>query len=268
MVFLFFRLAKPGETGERRVEAAFGATLSPREAREIARESLVNLFRSVTEILRFPGLRREKLLHKVSFCGLHHLENGADKDRGTIVLSAHFGNFELLAVALSLAGLPVVGMAHPSPDGATQELLTRLRSCHGNEVVGNDLSGTLRLARVLREGGRVLMLADRHSGAERVLVEFFGQTVSAQSGPALLAQRTGARIVPAFILREAGGRHSIIIEPPLQIAEGRESEEASLTQAYVSIFERYIRLRPEMWVWSHDRWKKVYKRAEGNCSRN
>ena len=100
------------------------------------------------------------------------------------------------------------------------------------------------------------VLADQNTRKQNVFVNFFGIKAATTPGPALLALRTGALLVPIFMIREGFGRHRVIVEAPIDVV--RTNDEAAdvvaITQKYVDILEKYVRKYPSQWFWVHRRW--------------
>jgi KDO2-lipid IV(A) lauroyltransferase len=117
--------------------------------------------------------------------------------------------------------------------------------------------------RALARGEGLGVLADQHGEAQEAVVRLLGRPVAAPAGPAFFAARTGAVVLPMRCVREADGRHRVLIEPPL--APGDDVEAAM--QALYATYERWIRERPDHWLWVHDRWAREAElvRAPGDA---
>ncbi|MGE5576785.1 MAG: lysophospholipid acyltransferase family protein [Syntrophothermus sp.] len=226
---------------------------------EIALGHLRLLVKSIVEIIRLPRLNRHNLGRKVTVTGLEHLEKAKELGKGAIILTAHFGNWELLMAAMAIKGHPGVALAQQQSKAAFDRFLLSRRSLFGNGVLYNDSGGTQKIFKLLRQNGMLYLVADQHGESLKAIVPFFGQMVSAQAGPVAFGMKTGAPVIPAFIVREKGDRHRIIIEKPLELSNtGRK--EADLTEncaRMMAVFERYIRAYPDHWLWVHNRWDKL-----------
>jgi KDO2-lipid IV(A) lauroyltransferase len=120
--------------------------------------------------------------------------------------------------------------------------------------VGSSVKGAWR---ELKENRFVCLLADQDAGRDGLFVPLLGRDASTATGPASLALRSGAEMIPGFILRRGGGRHHMVIEPPIALEAGVSPEEAvaRATQRYVEILESYLKRYPDHWFWVHRRWK-------------
>jgi KDO2-lipid IV(A) lauroyltransferase len=109
----------------------------------------------------------------------------------------------------------------------------------------------------LRNNEVVFIPIDQNFGTGGVFVEFFGRKAATATGPVVFAKRTGAAILPCFIVRQSGDRHKIIFEPALALEESEKPEEATQLniQKLTVIIEAYIRKYPAHWGWIHRRWK-------------
>jgi len=111
--------------------------------------------------------------------------------------------------------------------------------------------------RSLRNNELVFIPIDQNFGSGGVFVDFFGRKAATATGPIVMARRTGAVIIPCFIIRQKDDTHKIIFEPPLDLAEDKDGRSSILinTQRLTNIIELYIRKYPAEWSWIHRRWK-------------
>jgi len=230
---------------------------SEKERRKIARGCFVHLARCAVEFLRLPGLNRKKVDKLLEHTGWEHLRQAMEKGRGVIVVTAHFGNFDLLACAQAVRGLPLHILTREQHVGGFNRYWMSVRGKLGVGMLPVKKSA-LRIHRLLKEGKVVAMVIDQHAPKGRgVVVPFFNQPASTVHAPALLSITTGAPLLPATIERLPGGRHRVTLEPPVQIDETRERGEEVLrvTEELNHWLEDKIRARPDHWLWIHRRWK-------------
>jgi KDO2-lipid IV(A) lauroyltransferase len=111
--------------------------------------------------------------------------------------------------------------------------------------------------RALRNNELLFIPIDQNFGTGGVFVDFFGRKAATATGPVVLTRRTGAPIVPCFVVRQKDDTHEIIFEPPLNLEEAKTTQETIIidTQKLTSIIESYIRRYPAEWGWIHRRWK-------------
>ncbi len=227
----------------------------------IAKRSFENVGRSATEVIYIAG-RRPRTLYQaihdwVTVEGQGNLDEAVKKGKGILFLSAHFGNWELLGIAMSASGSPLNVIARPLDNPKIDRLLTSFRSMTGSRVIPK--KGALRgILRRLKNGERIGILIDQNTSRdEGVFVDFFGCPAATNRGPALIAMKSGASVTPFFITREGKYRHKIIYCPEITLHKSGDTEkDVHLnTERFTKVMESYIREYPEQWFWMHQRWK-------------
>jgi KDO2-lipid IV(A) lauroyltransferase len=189
--------------------------------------------------------------------GLAHLRQAESAGRGVIVLSAHFGNWEVVPYYLTVAGGPlaVVGRAADNPH--FDRALRRLRERFGNRAL--DKRGAVReMFRVVRAGGRLGLLIDQRVRAEEAIeIDFFGRPALTSPIVARVALKTGASIVPVFGDHLPEGRYRVEIRPPIAPPGGDdEAATRELTRRCLAVCEEVVRAAPARWLWMHRRWRR------------
>ncbi len=184
--------------------------------------------------------------------GLEHFE--AQRGRGAIVMTGHYGNFELFGSYFTRLN-PIDFVVKPLSNPRVETLVSDLRRRAGVGII--PLGGGLkRIFRALRDGHWVAMLADQDARRHGVFVPFFGRLASTPEGPARLALQAGVPILSGFIRRRADGRHDVDFEPAYLPTGGpTEANVVALTAWHTARLEQEIRRAPEHWFWLHRRWK-------------
>ncbi len=227
------------------------------ERRRIARACFRQLARCAVEFLRLPGLDRARAEELVEHSGLEHLERAVAQGRGVIAVTAHFGNFDLLACAQALRGLPLFVVSRQQSNQGINRFWMRVRAATGLGLLPAKDS-VFQIHKRLRQGAVVALVIDQHMPVGRgIAVEFFGRPASTTHAPALLALTSRVPILPVTIERLAAGRHRVVIEPALSWSPGpdREQDVAAITLQLNRWLEGRIRQRPDHWLWIHRRWK-------------
>ena len=231
--------------------------LAAAERRRICRRSFQHLAVLFAELCATLAHPLERTLRTLSLDGLHHLRGVMETHGRALVLTAHLGNWELLAVAHRLAGYPLAVVVRPLDSPWLDALAERLRRKSGVGLIAK--RGALRpVLRALAAGRMVGILLDQNaSRSEGVFVPFFGRPASTSRSLALLALRTGAPVVPIFIRRDPAGGHRVTIRPPLAApaAGAGEGAVAELTRRCTEAIEAAIREAPDQWLWVHNRWR-------------
>ncbi|MXX04108.1 MAG: lysophospholipid acyltransferase family protein [Gemmatimonadetes bacterium] len=233
---------------------AYGETQSLGQIRRLGRNVFRELGRNVVDVARLPRVTAENVDGLVRADGLSILESAYGEGKGVVAVSAHLGNFELMGAFLALKGFAVTVVAAPLYDARLDALLRENRVRSGLEVVPRDRA-TSAILRALRKGHVVGLLVDQDTRGAGIAVTFFGHPARTPTGPAVLADRTGAPIVPMAIHRLPDDTHLVTVRPPIR-PTGRTPEDVeTTTRAYTGELERFIRKAPAQWVWMHDRWK-------------
>ena len=192
----------------------------------------------------------------VRFRNRERLDKAYEKGKGIIVLTAHFGSWELMAAALRENNCPGVTIGRRIYFKKYDDFLNRLRKSRDVEVIYRDESPR-KMLKTLKKNWIVGIVADQDvDSVDGVFVNFFGQAAYTPTGPVALAKASGAVLLPVFIIRE-GSRHTIAIDEPIELRDTGDKEADLIynTQKWSDVVESYIRRYPDQWVWMHRRWK-------------
>ncbi len=195
---------------------------------------------------------RDSPLPDVAIEGAEQLHAALAAGRGVLLWSAHLGNWELAAAALARAGFPVAALARPHADPATDRFLAGRRAAAGVRVVGR-CPGAHGARSVLRARGLLALLGDRRFEGRGRAVPFFGRPARLPAAPLALARRTGALVVPGFVVRIAPGRYRIQLEPALDDEATRQGGDGALA-ALAAALERHVRRDPTQWFVFEPMW--------------
>ncbi len=236
---------------------AFGEGRSRRERDRLCRESFRHLGMTLVEACVFFFRPPSVLLSRVRVEGEEHLYAAAAHGLGVLLLTAHLGNWELLAAAHVLTGYPLSVVVRPLDSPILNWLVTRFRERSGVELIAKrralpEILNALRRQRVV-----AILLDQNATRREGVFVPFFGRLASTSKSLALLALRAGAPVVPVFVHRESYGGHRVMIEPelpPPRTGDVQKDVDA-YTAAFTRCVEDTVRHWPEQWLWMHERWR-------------
>jgi KDO2-lipid IV(A) lauroyltransferase len=242
------------------LKAAFPGK-SCREIKNINRGHFRNLAMSVVELFRLPVTGQDYLNRYVMIKGLENEDIVLKKDKGLIVLTGHFGNWEIASLASSLRGHTMSVFAREQKYKRLNALLNRYRKMTGCKVITKGFS-IREIIKTLNNNGIVAMLGDQNAGPGGILIDFFGRPASTAPGAVAFSIKTGAEIMLAFMRRVAFDRHEVIFEKPLALIDtGNKDKDIKENLKNISaIFENYIRKFPDQWLWSHKRWKMTSER--------
>ena len=244
------------------LKAAFAKEKGPQELARINRAVFRNLGQNLVEVLRFPRLTTHDIERLMKFVGLERLDEALSGGKGAILLSAHLGNWEFSLVAMAAKGYPANVIAKAQPHTRLNRLLNSYRESKGGKVITRGM-GIRELIRGLGQNQIVGILEDEDAKSFGSQVNFFDRKVTARGGAISLAMKAGCEILPAFMIREKGGRHRLVVAPRLELERsGDEAKDIqSGLQRFTSVLESYIRRYPEQWFWLQRRWKSSPDRS-------
>lgn len=265
---LGYRIAsKPRKIALENLGIAFGNDKSLKELESIARDCFVFMIKAGLELMYLmnkPWLLRKR----VSIEGKENLDQALSRGKGLILVSAHFGNFPLMMSKMSLEGYQISGIMRAMRDYRAEKVFADARSRMGVKTIYSQPRKTCveESLKALRSNELLFIPIDQNFGTAGVFVDFFGKKAATATGPVVLAQRTGAAVVPCFIIRKKDDTHKIVFEAPLEFKEGQNQEETILIniQRLTDIIEQYIRKYPAEWGWNHRRWKSRPSSEGGN----
>lgn len=257
-------LPRLGRRAEINLQLAY-PELDGRARRRLIRGSFDNLGRLLGEVSQFPRLTPENISRLVVYEGLENFLAARASGRGVILLTGHIGAWELSVYAHSLYGYPISFLARRVDNPLVEALAESYRTRYGNRSI--DKRGSVReVLRVLKGGGVVGILADLNATREEgVFVDFFGQMASTTAGVATLALRTGAVVLPGYIIWDEKERiHRLHFEPPIETVEtgNQKADVVANTARYAQALEAIIRRHPDQWLWIHRRFRT---RPEGEA---
>lgn len=224
--------------------------------RRLVRAVFRQVGRTALEILWSSRLDEDTASLTGPLEGAHELSAALEGGRGALLTSAHFGNWELLAMRLGLAGFRLNVIARRLEDPQLEAILERLRARTGNRIIHKDRAVRESL-KALDRGEVVAIAVDQNTlRSQATFVPFFGRLAATTRLLARLHLRTGAPVVPTFAMPRDPGGYRFIVEPPLA-AVGRDESDGveRVTAAITRRIEDRIRECPEAWLWIHDRWR-------------
>lgn len=224
----------------------------------IGRKAYQNVGKSMVEYSLLPSLDKEKILSLVEFEGIENFDEALRKGKGAVLVTGHFGSWELMGAALSQKGYPIDFLVGEQHNLLVDNLMNDYRRSMGIGIIkmGAAAKGIIKAVKSSR---LVAMLSDQDAGSDGTVVEFFGRPASTPKGPAAFALKMDVPIIMGFIIRENQKKQRIIIEEPIFVEKTPDKEEdiRKLTQAYTRVLEEYIRKYPDHWFWPHRRWKST-----------
>ena len=194
----------------------------------------------------------------IRYEGLEHYLAARDRGKGVLVLTGHLGAWELSSFYHSLAGYPMGMVIRRLDNPLVDQMVNRIRCLHGNRVLHKDDFARGLLA-AMRAGETVGILMDTNmTPPQGLFVPFFGVLACAASGLARVALKTGAAVLPGFLLWEESERQYVLhFYPEIALADSgdAEADAAENTARFTAVLEQAVRQYPSQWLWMHRRWK-------------
>jgi KDO2-lipid IV(A) lauroyltransferase len=254
---LYLALGRLRHTGQRNLELALPELSAPERSRILRR-----LFRylgwQLIEFCRMPRYTPKNTRDWIRTEGLEHYLAAVARGRGVLILTGHLGAWELSSFYHSLMGYPMGMVIRRLDNKLLDEYVNHIRCLRGNRVLHKD-DFARGLLTAMRAGEAVGILMDTNmTPPQGVFVPFFGIEACTASGLARVALKTGAAVLPGFLVWEAReARYVLHFGPELEFSAtgDAESDILSATQQCNDVLEAWIRRYPDQWLWIHRRWK-------------
>ena len=209
------------------------------------------------EFFNLPSITRENINQWVEVEGMGYVQEALVREKGALSIVAHFGNWELLTIAVPIFLRPIHIVYRPLDSPVIDNMVEYVRTMQGNSLIPKGGSGK-KVLELLKENQLIGILSDQNVAAyEGVFVDFFGRPACTGVGLAVMAMRSGAPVVPVFMARQKSGKYKLIFKPYIE-AVCTDDYNADLlvnTQRFTKIVEDVVREYPEQWFWFHQRWK-------------
>ncbi len=228
----------------------------PEAIRRAARAMFCAYGRYWAETLWFRPRRFDQVHGRVTLVGQEHVRAAQARNSPIIVALPHTGNWEMAGTLAEDAGVEITAVAEALANHRIASWFTDLRAELSIRVVLAEGLSTMRaLLGALREGRLVALVADRNIGGRGIEVEFFGEQTSLPAGPALLAIRTGATLLPCASYFKPGAGHEVVVLPAVNIPPANQPRRAkAITQELAHRFEELIREAPTQWHLVQPNW--------------
>jgi KDO2-lipid IV(A) lauroyltransferase len=230
---------------------------SSAEINAIALQVYHNQVENVIEMLRLPMIKTvEDAAKLLDIDAGNVLAKTKGQNKGGLLVSAHFGNWELLGLCTGLLMAPLTIVVKPLKNSLIDRQINAWRTMHGNRIIYD--AGAFRQGlRTLRDGGILTILGDQSDPTGSFFTEFLGRRTSVFLGPAYLALKTGVPLFVGMCRRTGDGRYKVEAEE-IELGDlgTTKADAEELARRYTRVLERYIYRYPEEWFWLHNRWKR------------
>ena len=245
------------------LDLAYNHTLDQEEKRKIGKAAFENLVDTVFGIMERDGASPQKVLENVTFKGEEIVRNYQQKGKNFILVTGHYGNWELLSQSIALEfDLTLVGVGRKLDSDVMDRVLKENREQFNVEMVYKKgaLKGCIDAIRAKKTVG---ILTDQHIRKNQSIdVTFFGHRATHTPLASILSRKFGLDMIPAYIHTEDYRHYTVTIYEPIKTrkTENQEEDLAILTQAQADRMEQVIRQDPRQWFWMHDRWRHFKKK--------
>jgi KDO2-lipid IV(A) lauroyltransferase len=215
------------------------------------RETCSHFGRNMIEMLWILNHPKERILKRIETEGLDELREAAQEGKGVLVVSAHYGNWELMPVAVAHAGIPLIVIARIMSSAWLERRVVDWRSrAEVRTLVHSERGASITAYRWLAQGGVLGCLMDRSIGERRARIPFLGRHAHVPLGPAQMAAKVGARVFSSFAHRGSGSTTTIRYR---RLPEAESSSPQKTIEAIGRALEEQVRSGPEQWFWIYRR---------------
>ncbi|MCM8797353.1 MAG: lysophospholipid acyltransferase family protein [Candidatus Omnitrophica bacterium] len=237
---------------DRRYVRANLRVIFPSKSEKEIRALQINMFRNFAKYLvdffRFEKIDKEYIEKNIRIENRHYLNEVFNKGKGVVLLTAHIGNWELGGAVISLLGYPIWAVALPHKYEKVNSFFNAQRQSKGVRVIHLNRAVKESLS-IFKKNQAVALVGDRDFTEDGAVLPFFGKPTVFPKGAAAFSLRTGAPILPGFMLRNEDDTFTLRIEQPILFnpsGDGRK-DTIEIIKIYLKIFEKYITKYPDQW---------------------
>ncbi len=244
---------------------ALGSELGAKREEEISRYCYQNLLLSMLQVMENRYLSKEEIAASVKIHNQHITDEALKSGRPIIFVSAHFGNWELGAAAVSSLITPTTAIYKKFTNPYFDKYLIESRS-RQNMLMAEKKGAVRQLTKAIKNKRAIMLMIDQNtSKRDGISINFFGKSARQSAAPAFLARKYNGIIIPVLMLTKNDKDFTVMISEPIEVAQSENAEQDILeaTQKQSDILETMIRENPKLWFWCHRRWKtehpEIYK---------
>lgn len=227
---------------------------SKQEILKIAKDVYKQFVCTVVEIIFVSKMTDQQLKDSVNFQNLYLIEQARKNGKGGVIMSAHFGNWEILAISFGHR-YPLSVIVAKQENPYFDEMINGIRSTRGYKTIYKE-KAPIGVLRALKRNEFVAILADQHAGDQGVYTPFFYREVSTPKGPAVFALKAKCPLYTGFCARQPNGRYIVTFEEIELPNTGNEAKNIEIIMTrYNEILQRHVEENPSFWFWFHRRWK-------------
>ena len=239
------------------LDMAFENNLSSKEKWKILIAMYANLGKNLVDFLRLPQITKENFSSFVTVEGEEILDSARKKGKGVLGITAHYGFWDIIPLYFAFKGYGANFITKEIQNPSVNDFWMKYRTYGGVNPITKK-SSSKEIISILKKNESLGFVIDQNMNTRNgVFVDFFGVKACTIDIVAKLAMNYGSPVLPMFCIRNPDDTFTIKIEEPVLLVEGETKKETIVktTESYVSVLERYIRERPDHWIWMHKRWK-------------
>jgi len=218
------------------------------EMRKVARGVVRNTAKNYFDLISIPHMTPEEIERQVTPHNEHHLADALANGKGVVLITAHFGSFDMAAQLLALRSVPTTILVEVLEPERLLDHVISLRRSKGLNVVPSKSGALEVMLQSLRKGEVVLLACDRDVTGEAPKSLFFDEETRLPDIAVRIALRTGAAVIPVFNLRRDNGQYDVYLEPPIEVSPNGNGAVAECMNQVIRAMEKYIKSCPEQWV--------------------
>ena len=244
------------------VKHVLGPEADDAAIRRVLRGVLRNASKNYLDLIRIPRMNPEEIKRQVTPHGVHHLADALASGKGVMLVTAHFGSFDVAVQLLAVHSVRTTVLVEALEPPRLLDHVVSLRRNKGLNVIPAKSGALQEMLQALRKGEVVLLVCDRDVTGEAPKALFFGEETHLPDIAVRIALRTGAAIIPVFNLRRDGGRYDVYVEPPIEVESNGNANVAEHMNQVIRIMEKYIKSCPEQWAVLEPVWPESPHRPE------
>ncbi len=244
------------------LDFAYGDSLNISEKKRIEKKCYKNLVYFLADFVKNQGITKEELSAKVEFENSEILKETIKDNRKIILITAHYGNWELIPLSLAAFFAPITGVGRALEGKTLNNILRANREQFDIKML--DKQGAMRgMIKALKNKRLLGLLIDQNTAEnEGVLVDFFDKKARQTHSTTILSRKMNAVIIPAFITTNDYKKYKITFYDKIEPIKSENAKEdiQKMTQLQADVIEKAIRKKPDEWFWFHKRWKNQYEK--------
>ena len=220
------------------------------QVKRTARHAFGNYFKMFADFMMMDTLKPEEIRRMVRPQGRERIDRVLAEGKGAIVVTAHVSNWDILAAASAVYGYPISAVTNELPSDGLNELVIASRERIGMKMIRLGPGSLRQILKALARNELVALASDLYSGERGGRVPFFNRPAVFPAGPAAIALKTGAPILPVWARRQTDNLYIAEIEEPIEVSRTGDSQRdiQVTTERIVQFFERIIRREPDQWL--------------------